>query len=111
MLVKHLGVKADLFFGSEGVEHAPDRIHLAGDMLSGAPLRSLENHVLQKVRHAVFGLHFPPGAIANPDAHRDRTDVLHGLGNNYQAVGEYLAMNIPYVRDHILFLHSATYVA
>src|SRR5882672_6514427 len=50
VLVKNLGVEADLLLGSECVEHAADRIHLAGDRFGRAAFRALENHVLDKVR-------------------------------------------------------------
>src|SRR5438874_6231970 len=54
VLVKNLGVKADLFFGSESVEHAADGIHFAGDSFGGAALRALKNHVLHEVSEAVL---------------------------------------------------------
>src|SRR6202008_3489091 len=86
MRVQYLGVEADLFLGSEGVEHAADGIHFAGDIFGGAAFGALEDHVLQEVGNAVFGGGFAAGAVANPDADGDGTDVLHGLSDNDEAV-------------------------
>ena len=87
MRVEDLGVEADLFLGSEGIEHAADGIHFAGDVFGRAALGALEDHVLKKMGSAVFGGGFAAGAMANPDADGDGTDVLHGLSNNDEAVG------------------------
>ena len=87
MGVEHLGVKADLFLGSEGIEHAADGIHFAGDVFGGAALGALENHVLEEVGGTVLGGGFAAGAVANPDADGDGADVLHGLGDNDEAIG------------------------
>jgi hypothetical protein len=86
MRVEDLGVEADLFLGGKGVEHAADGIHFAGNVFGGAALRAFKDHVLQKMGRAIFGGRFPAGAVANPDADRDGTDVLHGLCDNDEAV-------------------------
>ena len=87
MRVEDLGVEADLFLGGEGVEHATDGIHFAGDVFGGAAFGALEDHVLEEMGDAVFGEGFAAGAVANPDANGDGADVLHGLGNDDKAVG------------------------
>jgi len=97
--VEHLGVKADLFLGSEGIEHAADGIHFAGDSFGGAAIRTLENHVFEEVGDAVFREGFAAGAVADPDANGDRTDVLHGLGDDDKAVRKNVTMNIARVGD------------
>src|SRR5260370_17055026 len=71
MLVKNLGIETDLFFGSEGIEHAADGIHFAGDGFGGAALRALKNHVLHEVGEAVLFGNFTARALAHPPATRD----------------------------------------
>ena len=94
VLVEDFGVEANLFFGSEGVEHAADGVHFAGDGFGTAALGSFENHVLDKVGEAVFGRRFATGAIAHPDTDRDGADVAHGLGQDDQTVGEFVALDV-----------------
>jgi len=86
MRIEHLGVETDLFLRGEGVEHAADGIHFAGDVFGGAALGAFEDHMLKKMGSAVFGGGFAAGAVADPDANGDGTDVLHGLGDNDEAV-------------------------
>jgi len=87
VLVKDLGVEADLFFRGESVEVAADGVHFAGDVLSAAMSGAFENHVFQEVGKSVFGGNLAAGAIADPDADGDGTNVLHGLGNDNKTVG------------------------
>jgi hypothetical protein len=94
MLVEDLGVEADLFLGGEGVEHAADGIHFAGDGFGGAALRALEDHVLHEMGQAVFFRYFAARAVADPHAHGDRADVGHGLGEHHQAVGQDMLLNV-----------------
>jgi len=58
VLVEDFGVKTDLLFGREGIEHAADRIHFPGDVFGGAALRALEDHVLDEMGQAVFFRNF-----------------------------------------------------
>jgi len=87
MLIEDLGVEADLFFRGEGIEHATDGIHFAGNVFGRAALGALENHVFQEVSDAVVGGSFAAGTVADPDADGDGTDVLHGLRDHNEAVG------------------------
>ena len=59
MLVEHFGVEANLLFGGEGVEHAPDRVHFPRNRFRRAALGAFEDHMLHEVRQAVFGGDFP----------------------------------------------------
>src|SRR6266481_4130151 len=94
VLVQNFGVEADLLLGSEGVEHAADGIHFAGDGFGGAALRALEDHVLHKVRESVLFGNFTAGAVANPQADGDGAHVGHGLGDDHEAVGQNVLLNV-----------------
>ena len=105
MLVENFGVEADLFLGGEGVEHAANGIHFAGDGFGGTALSAFENHVLEEMSEAVFGGGFAAGTIANPDADGDGADVLHRLGDDNESVGEDVAMNVARSRSHKTLWH------
>ena len=49
MLVEHLNVEANTFFGGEGVHVAANGIHLPRNFLGGAVLGAFENHVLNEM--------------------------------------------------------------
>src|SRR6267143_3004732 len=100
MLVQDFGVEADLFLGSEGVEHAADGIHFAGDGFGGAALRALEDHVLHEVREAVLFGNFAAGAVADPQADGDGAHVGHSLGDHHEAVGQNVLLNIARFGGH-----------
>ena len=87
VLVEYFSVETNLFFRGEGIEHAADGIHFAGNVFGGAAFGAFKHHVLKEVGETVFGGDFAAGAVADPDADGDRTDVLHGLGDNDEAVG------------------------
>jgi len=87
MGVQHLGVETDLFLGGEGIQHAADGIHFAGNVFGRTALGTLEDHVLKEMGSAVFRRGFAAGAMANPNADGDGADVLHSLGDNDEAVG------------------------
>src|SRR6202158_4038332 len=107
VLVKNLGIEADLFLGSEGVEHAADGIHFAGDGFGGAALRALKNHVLHEVGEAVLFGNFAAGGVADPDALRDGAHMGHGLGDNHQAVGQNVLLNVARLGRHIEIVTQA----
>ena len=67
MFVEHFRIEADLLFGGKRVQHPTDGIHFPCDVFRGAPFGSLENHVLEKVRHAVFRGIFAPRSVVHPD--------------------------------------------
>src|SRR5229473_150414 len=107
MLVKNFGVEADLFLGSKSVEHATNGIHFAGDRFGGTALRALENHVLHKVRQAVLFGNFAAGAVADPDADGDGAHVGHGLGDDHEAVGQNVLLNVARFGGHINIVTQA----
>ncbi len=100
MLVEDLGAEADLFFRRESVEHPPDGVHFAGDHFGGAALGALEDHVLDEVGKAVFFRDFAAGTVAHPDADGDRADVGHSFGNDHEAVGENVLLDVACFRGH-----------
>ena len=82
VLVEHLDVEADAFFGGEGVHVAADGVDLARNFFRGAVLGAFEDHVLDEVGDAV-----PVGILIartglQPDSDRGRADVLHLLSNH-----------------------------
>src|SRR5579871_1468880 len=111
MLVENLGVETDLFFGGEGIEHAADGIHFAGDIFGGAAFGAFEDHVLEEMSEAVFGGVFAAGAIADPDADGDGADMLHGLGDDDQSVGKNVTLDVAGLRDHTVLWHRVGEVA
>ena len=100
MLIEHLDVEADTFLGGEGVHVAADGVDLARDFLGGAVLRAFENHVLNEMGDAIpFGI-FVAGTGLQPDTNRGGADVLHLLGDDGQAVGQFLTTNIAHFFGH-----------
>src|SRR6476646_3702203 len=94
MLVEHFGVITNLLFRSESVEHAADRNQFAGNSFRGAALGAFENHVLDEMREAVFFRDLAAGAVANPNADGDGTDVGHGLGDDHEAISENMLLDV-----------------
>ena len=72
------------------VHVAADRIHLAGDILRRTSRGALEEHVLDKMRDAVSLWLLVPGASLDPDSNRGRTNLLHLLSQNDEAIGQNL---------------------
>ncbi len=104
MLVEHLDVEADAFLGGEGVHVAADGIDLARDFFRRAVLGPFEDHVLDEMGDAVpFGI-FVARSGLQPNADGSRADVLHLLGNDGQAVGQFLTTNIADFLSHGNFL-------
>jgi hypothetical protein len=83
--------------GGEGIQVAANRVRRASNLLRAAILGSLKEHVLDKVRDAVILDALLARAGAQPDAHRDRADRRHGLGENRQPVGKNVFANIRHV--------------
>ncbi len=94
MVVEDFGVEADLLFRGEGVEHAADGIHFAGDRFGRAVLGAFEHHVLDEMGEAVFFRDFAARAIANPHADGDGAHVSHGLGDDHKTVAENVLLNV-----------------
>jgi hypothetical protein len=84
VLVEHLDVVAGVLLRREGVELTTDRIDRLRYLLRGPALRALEEHVLDEVRHARLGVRLVARATLEPDAHADRTDMRHRLGEQPQ---------------------------
>ena len=93
MLIEHLGVVADQLFAGVGVEAATDGIDRLGDVLSGTVTRSLEQHVLNKVRQAAGFRGLDAGTRSHPNAQGDGTDVRHTLRNDADAIREFRALD------------------
>ena len=80
--------------GGEGVEVAANRVRGAGDLLGAAVLRALEEHVLDKMRDAVFLGPLLTRARAQPDADGNGTDRRHRLGEDREPVGKNVFVNV-----------------
>src|SRR6266849_5547724 len=107
VLVQNLGVKANLFLGSEGVEHAADGIHFAGNGFGGASLGALKNHVLHEVGQAVLFGNFAAGAVADPHTDGNGAHVGHGLRDNHEAVGQNVLLNVARFGGHLTIVTQA----
>src|ERR1700752_5183837 len=101
MVVEHLCVEANLLFRREGVEHAADGIHFAGDGFGGAALGAFEDHVLHEMGEAVLLRGFAAGAVANPDTDRYGADMAHGLGHDDETVGQSVPLDVALFSNHI----------
>ena len=107
MLVEDLGAKTDLFFRGEGIQHAADGIHFAGDGFGGAALRTFEDHVFHEMRQTVFFGNFAAGTVADPYADGDGADVRHRLGDDYESVGQNVLLNIArFCRHEMIVTHG-----
>ena len=91
VLVEHLDVVARVLLRGERVELPADRVDLLRDVLGAPRLGSLEQHVLDEVRHAALRLRLVPGPARQPDADADRADVGHRLGEQANPVAKHLA--------------------
>ena len=91
MLVEHLDVVAGVLFGGEGVELAANRVDLLGDVLGGPGPSPLEQHVLDEVGNAATFGGLVPRTAGQPDTNADRPNLIHRLGQNPEAVIEYVA--------------------
>ena len=88
--VQHPGVEAGALLGGEGVDLAPHRVHLLGQLPGGAPAGALEQHVLDEVGRAVLRRALVAGAGAHPDAQGRRAHPGHVLRQDPHPVGERL---------------------
>src|SRR6266542_1997527 len=101
MLVEHLDIEANAFFGGEGVHVAADRIDLAGDIFGATALGPLEHHVLNKVGNAIDLRFFVTGAGLDPNTDGYGADVLHLLGNDGESIGQHRAPNVAEFFNHV----------
>ena len=85
VLVEHLDVVARVFLGRERVELAADRVDLLRDLLRRPRRRALEEHVLDEMRDAAFGVGLVARPAGQPHADGDRTHVRHRLGHQPQS--------------------------
>ena len=88
MGVQAAGVEAGQLLGGEGVDLAADGVHAPRQLLGGAGVRALEEHMLDEVGGTVFGGLFVPGAGGNPDAQRGGADAGHTFRGDAHAVGQ-----------------------
>src|SRR6266404_1531060 len=100
MVVENFGVETDLLFGGEGVQHAADGIHFAGDGFGGTAFGAFEDHVFDEMGETVFLRNFAARAVPNPDADGDGADVGHVLGNDNETVGKNVALDVANLRGH-----------
>ena len=100
MFIQNFNVEADGFLAREGVHVAADGIHLARDVLRSAVAGAFEHHVLNKMGDAVDQRILMPRSGLDPDAHRDRADVIHLFGQDGQAVGQDLALDVAQFFNH-----------
>ena len=94
VLVEHLDVVAGVFLGGERVELAADRIDRLRNHLRRPRRRALEQHVLDEMRDAAFGIGLVARSARQPDADRHRPHVRHRLGDEPQADGNVSATTI-----------------
>ena len=85
VLVEHLDVVARVLLGGERVELAADRVDRLRDHLRRPRRRALEEHVLDEVRDAAFGVGLVPRSARQPHADRHRPHVRHRFGHEPQA--------------------------
>src|SRR5271167_1643164 len=104
MLIEDLDIEADRLFTGEGIHIAADGIYLARDVLGRAAGRPLEDHVLYEMRDAVDIGVLMTRAGLHPYPHRYRADVVHLLGQNGEAVGQHLALDVPQFFYHLSYL-------
>src|SRR6266581_5349792 len=107
MLVEDFGVEADHFFGGEGVQHPADGINRACNVFGAAALGAFKDHVLDEVGDAVLIGSLAARAGADPNAYGNRADVQHGLGNDYETVGENALLDVARLVTHG-FVHCVT---
>ena len=100
MIIQNFSIEADLFLGREGIEHAADRVHFAGNGFGGTALGAFEDHVLHKMSEAVLLGGFAAGAIANPYPDGDGADVVHGLGDHNETVGQNMPLDVAMFGNH-----------
>ena len=88
-------VEADGLFAGEGVEVAADGVHFAGDVAGRSgivvPLKTMCS---TKWEMPLISGSFAARAGFDPDAHGDGTEMLHALGQDDQAVGQYSTAKI-----------------
>jgi len=70
----------------------------------GAALGALENHVFHEVRQAVLFGTSRRGTAADPHANRDGTHVGHGLGDDHEAVGQNVLLNVARFGGHAIIV-------
>jgi hypothetical protein len=91
MLVEHLDVVARVFLRRERVHLPADRIDRLRDVLGGARVGPLEQHVLDEVRDAALLLRLVARAARQPDADADRADMRHPLRQETETIGKHVA--------------------
>ncbi len=101
MVGERFDVEADGLFAGEGIEVAADGVHFAGDVLGGARSSAFEEHVLDEVGDAVDFGGFAARAGFDPDAHGDRAQVIHALGQHDEAIRQYSAAKISLVYSFV----------
>ena len=86
VLAQHFCVVAGVLLAGECVQPATHGIDLLGDLGRGAPLRPLEEEMLEKVRDSRLIRMLVAGAVLHPDADRHRGEIREVLGQHPDAV-------------------------
>ena len=81
VLVEHLDVVAGVFLGRERVELPANRVDRLRDLLRRSARRALEQHVLDEMGDAAFGIALVARSAREPDADGNRAHVRHRLGD------------------------------
>ena len=76
MVGGRFGIIAGDVLRGERIDLRPDTIHCVGNFKGITLVRTLEHHVLNKVRNTVFLARFKAGAGARKDTHTDRENPV-----------------------------------
>jgi hypothetical protein len=88
MFIEHPGMKAGVFGTGKGIGKAADHIELKSDLVAVPASGSLEDHVFDKVRDAVFLHGLVPRARTDPNTERDGPEMVQSLGNDPDSILE-----------------------
>ena len=108
MFGKDARVEAHHFLGGKRVEHSSHAVDFPRDVFRAAPPRSLEHHVLDEMRDPVDLGRLAARSVAQPDSHRYRMEILHGLGDHHEPVRQRLFVDSVRLRWTwtLLFWHA-----
>src|SRR5262249_10920093 len=97
VLLEAARVVAHVLARGEGVELAAARLEAIGDLVGGAALRALEQHVLEEVAYADEARRLVAGSGLEPDAQGQRAAAGQRLAQDREAVGKLGALGMAIV--------------